>query len=135
MKDKIGSFFTSISSLNLKRKLLLSFALMSVFPLLICVFLVSNYKLLPLPWFSIRVNITLVIAVGVCVAILGFWLVKRVFDRITSVSAKAKLIAEGDIDIKVPIIGKKIAGKIVDKIVNDDGKFENFLNDYLKSAG
>ncbi|GAB4299638.1 MAG: hypothetical protein Kow0090_15100 [Myxococcota bacterium] len=52
--------------------------------------------------------------------------------QITGDSQSSRLISEGDIDIRIPIMGKKLAQKIIDKIVNDDGKFERFVNDYLK---
>ena len=103
MKSKINSFFTSISSLNLRRKLALSFVLMSLFPLLICLFLVSNYVLVPLPWFQVKVNIAVIIFIGLFIAIMGFWMVKKVFDQITSVTNKAKLIAAGDINHKLEV--------------------------------
>lgn len=103
MKNKVHYFLTSVTSLSLKRKLALSFVLMSVFPLLIFLFLISNYALLPLPWFSVKVNISLLILISVFIAIMGLWLVKDVFDRISSISTEAKLIAAGDIAHKLEI--------------------------------
>ena len=104
MKKKIVSFFASVSSLSLKRKLKLSFTLMAIFPLLIYLFLISHYKLSPsaLP-FGLEIHIAAAILISVFIAIMGFWLVKSVFDRISSVSTEAKLIAAGDIQHKLEI--------------------------------
>lgn len=93
----------SSGSMSLRRKLKIAFALMSVFPLLICIVLVSNYKFSPQTAFSIQLNIGVAVAVSVFIAVLGFWVLKGIFDRIVSVSTEAKLIAAGDINRKIEI--------------------------------
>ena len=104
MKKKIVSFFASVSSLSLRRKLLLSITLMAIFPLLVYLFLISHYTLLPSSSpFGLEIHIAAAIVISVFIAIMGFWLVKGVFDRISSVSTEAKLIAAGDIEHKLEI--------------------------------
>ena len=67
---------------------------MSVLPLLVCIYLVSNYIL---PTIGFKHDIVVSIAVSIFIAIIGFLVIKGVFDRIVSVSSVAKLIAVGDI--------------------------------------
>ncbi len=67
---------------------------MSILPLLVCIYLVSNYIL---PHVGLKLDIAASIAISILIAIIGFFLIKEVFDRILSVSIDAKLIAAGDI--------------------------------------
>lgn len=83
----------SLSSHGLKYKLKISFYLMSILPLLVCAYLVSNYIL---PRFGMSIDIGLSLLISVVIAIFGFFVVKEVFDRIVSVTSEAKLIAAGD---------------------------------------
>jgi diguanylate cyclase (GGDEF)-like protein len=90
----------TITSYNLKRKLNIAFALMSVLPLLITGYLVSNYIF---PRMGLNPQVTVTIFVSVVIAIGGFFLVKEIFDRIVSVCGEAKLIADGDLDRRLEI--------------------------------
>jgi diguanylate cyclase (GGDEF)-like protein len=90
----------SLVSLSLKDKLRVSFCLMSIVPLLVCIYLVSNYIF---PRLGIQIDITSIIFISVFIAIIGFFLIKEVFDRIVSISIEAKLIAAGDISRKLEI--------------------------------
>ncbi len=90
----------SLTSRGLKCKLNIAFYLMSVLPLLVCIYLVSNYIL---PQMGLRLDITVSILISVFIALAGFYVIKEVFDRIASVSAEAKLIVAGDISRKVEI--------------------------------
>lgn len=82
---------------NLKYKLRISVCLMSVLPLLVSMYLVSNY-ILPKMGFQIDVTIALSICISIFISVIGFFVIKEVFDRIVSVSSEAKLIAAGNID-------------------------------------
>jgi len=84
---------SSLSSGGLKYKLKISFALMSILPLLVCVYLISHYML---PQVGLRIDIITFIVISVIIACIGFYVVKEVFDRILSVTNSAKLIASGD---------------------------------------
>ncbi len=84
----------SLASRGLRYKLKISFYLMSILPLLVCIYLVSNYIL---PHVGLKLDIAASIAISILIAIIGFFLIKEVFDRILSVSIDAKLIAAGDI--------------------------------------
>src|SRR3989338_4881637 len=90
----------SLTSRGLKYKLNIAFYLMSVLPLLVCIYLVSNYVL---PRIGLQLDITLSILISIFIACAGFYLIKEVFDRIVSVSTEAKLIVGGDISRKLEI--------------------------------
>lgn len=83
----------AISSKGLKYKLKISFALMSILPLLVCVYLISHYLL---PKVGLKLDIITFIAISVIIALIGFVVVKEVFDRIMNITNGAKLIAAGD---------------------------------------
>lgn len=88
----------SLSGQGLSYKLKIAFSLMSILPLLVSMYLVSNYIL---PRVGIKPDITVSMLVSIFVAIIGFFLIKDIFDRILSVSTEAKLIAAGDISRKI----------------------------------
>jgi diguanylate cyclase (GGDEF)-like protein len=90
----------SLTSRGLKYKLNIAFYLMSVLPLLVCIYLVSHYIL---PQMGFKLDITVSILISIFIALAGFYVIKEVFDRIASVSAEAKLIVAGDISRKVNI--------------------------------
>lgn len=89
-----------LSSFGLKHTLRIAFYLMSILPLLVCIYLVSNYIL---PQAGLKLDIALIILISIFIALIGFYVVKEVFDRILSVSSEAKLIASGDFGRKVEV--------------------------------
>ncbi len=107
MVKKIDRF--SLDSRGLKYKLRIAFYLMSVLPLLVCIYLVSNYVL---PRVGLKVDITISIAISIIIAAAGFFVLKEVFDRIVSVSTAAKLIAAGDINRKLEVVQKDEVGDL-----------------------
>lgn len=91
--DKKADHF-SLNSRTIKQKLVIAFQLMSILPLLVCIYLVSNYIF---PKFGIKVDVIAFIIISAFVAIIGLLVIKEVFDRLTSVTTEAKYIAAGDI--------------------------------------
>ncbi|MFA4842918.1 MAG: diguanylate cyclase [Candidatus Omnitrophota bacterium] len=90
----------SSAKASLKYKLKISFYLMSILPLLICIYLVSNYIF---PRVGVKADVAISVAISVFIAGIGFFVIKQVFDRILSVSTEAKLIAAGDITRKISV--------------------------------
>ncbi|MDD4953778.1 MAG: diguanylate cyclase [Candidatus Omnitrophica bacterium] len=88
----------SLDSYCLHRKLIISFSLMSVLPLLVSTYLVSTYIL---PKIGLNIEIAMSLSISVFIAIIGFFLIKGIFDRIASVTVEAKLIAAGDLSRKL----------------------------------
>ncbi len=87
----------SLSSRNIKQKLLIAFQLMSILPLLVCVYLVSSYIL---PKFGYKIDVVASVAVSVFVSLVGLLVIKEVFDRMTSVTLSARSVAAGNMDCK-----------------------------------
>jgi diguanylate cyclase (GGDEF)-like protein len=88
----------SLTSRGLKYKLRIALYLMSIIPLLVCLYLVSNY-ILPnyiLPKGGLPVDIIIALGISALIAFFGGLLIKEVFDRVLSVTSAAKMIAGGD---------------------------------------
>jgi len=84
-----------LSSGNLKYRLRIAFCLMSILPLLVTFYIVSN-NVLPLVGFKLDAALALSLIISIFIAVIGFFLVKEVFDRVLMISSEAKLIAQGD---------------------------------------
>jgi diguanylate cyclase (GGDEF)-like protein len=65
---------------------------MSILPILILIYIVSEYIL---PRFGLRSHITSLITVGILISVGGFFIVKQIIDRIVKISYNVKHIAEG----------------------------------------
>jgi len=103
----------SLASQGLKYKLKISFSLMSVLPLLVCIYLVSNYII---PRIGFKIDIIVSIAVSVFIAVIGLFVIKEVFDRVISVTTEAKLIAAGDIARRVETTREDEVGDLGDSL-------------------
>lgn len=103
----------SLSSRNLKHKLNVAFSLMSILPLLVCIYLVANYIL---PQIGIKLHIALSVIISVIIAVFGFLVLKEIFDRIVDVSRDAKLIASGNINHRIDIHQRDELGDLGDAL-------------------
>lgn len=90
----------SLGSRGIKYKLKIAFYLMSILPLLACIYLISNYIPTPLVF---KLDIVICLLLIIFIAIIGFFVVKEVFDHLLSLSSDAKLIAGGDINRRLDI--------------------------------
>ncbi|MFA5356596.1 MAG: diguanylate cyclase [Candidatus Omnitrophota bacterium] len=99
----------SLISRGLRSKLNTAFYLMSVVPILVCVYIASNYIF---PQIGIKLDITLFILISAFIALLGFFVIKDVFDRILLISGNAKKIAAGDFNGKVSDDSKDEVGDL-----------------------
>ena len=86
--------YLSSNSRTLKQKLKVSFQLMFIIPFLACVFIFSVYIF---PKFGIKLDIVVYLIISAFLAIIGYLVIKEIFDRLASVTAEAKFIAAGDI--------------------------------------
>jgi len=113
----------SVFSQRLNYRLKIAFYLMSVLPLLVCIYLVSQYII---PNFGInRAEIIVFLAVSVFMVISGFFIMKQIFKRIINISAEAKRIASGD-------LFREVEEKYEDEI-GDLGKVLNQLTNRIRS--
>lgn len=121
----------SLASQGLKYKLKISFYLMSILPLLVCIYLVSNYIL---PRVGIKLDIVASILISIFIAIIGLYVIKEVFDRILSVTSEAKLIASGDISRKLEITREDEVGDLSEALNQLTQRIRNNM-DELKNYG
>lgn len=119
----------AISSKGLKYKLKISFALMSILPLLVCVYMVSHYML---PKVGLRIDIITFIAISVFIAFIGFIVVKEVFDRILTITDGVKLIAAGDYNHNLEVLEGDEVGELGDAFNKLTQRIRNNM-DELKS--
>jgi len=88
----------SLVSRGLRYKLKISFYLMSILPILLCIYLVSNY-ILPQEGYKLDMTISTLIAIvliTIFISLIGLFIIKEIFDRIVSITSGTKLIASGD---------------------------------------
>lgn len=71
---------------------------MSILPLMVSIYLASNYII---PRSAASPEIVIFMIISVLIALAGFFLLKEVFDRIISLTGKAKSIASGDITQRI----------------------------------
>ena len=98
---------------GIKYKLRIAFSLMSILPLLVVGYLVSNYIL---PRVRLTVDVVGSLVISVFIAIVGFFLIKQVFDRVQSVSTEAKLIIAGDIARTIKVSSQDEVGYLGDAL-------------------
>jgi len=90
----------SLVSRSLGRKLKIAFYLTAILPGLVSVYLASNYIL---PKMGFELHIVVSVTISIFIAVMGFYIIKDIFDRILSVSTEAKLILAGDLNRKIEI--------------------------------
>ncbi|MEA3328953.1 MAG: diguanylate cyclase [Candidatus Omnitrophota bacterium] len=82
----------SLVPVGLRRKLLVSFSLMSIIPLLISIYLTTTYA------FPIKeniLNVSIIIIVGMFIALTGFYLTRSIVDSVIELSSAARKVADG----------------------------------------
>jgi diguanylate cyclase (GGDEF)-like protein len=109
-------------SQGIEYKLRVAFSLMSILPLLVMGYLVSNYIL---PRVGLSVDVTASLIISVFIALIGFLLIKQIFDRVQSVSSEARLIAAGDIARRIEVTSQDEVGYLGDAL--------NHLTDRIRS--
>ncbi|MFC1621010.1 diguanylate cyclase [Candidatus Omnitrophota bacterium] len=85
---------------GLKYKTMIAFSLMSLIPLLICVWLVTTYIFPNISLFlglSLG-NISLILVISVIISLLGLYMAKQMIDPVIKMAGYAKDIAEGNVD-------------------------------------
>ncbi|MFH1281757.1 MAG: diguanylate cyclase [Candidatus Omnitrophota bacterium] len=98
MDNKPNKF--SLNSRTVKQKLLVAFQLMSILPFLVCVYLLSTYVFQKS---KARLDITIYLAVSAFLAIVGFLVIKEVFDRLIIIANEAKIIVAGDMNRRLKV--------------------------------
>ncbi len=125
--------FKSLSLIpkGLKYKLMIAFSLMSIIPLLICVWVASNFVF---PYVKTIWDISAVIFVGVMVALLGLTLAKEIVDPVVRIAAEAKTIAERNLGHRIEVIGEDEIGQLGTSLNLLTQKIKENMNE-LKNYG
>lgn len=117
--------------LGIKRKLRIAVALMAILPFLVSLYLVSNYVL---PRVGIKLDIAVSIIVSVFIGVIGFFVIKEVFDRVMSVASEAKLIAAGDLNRRLEMTHTDEVSDLSEALNQLTERIRNNMNE-LKSYG
>lgn len=116
---------------GLRYKLMISFSLMSIIPLLVCVYIVSTYVF---PALDNITDISIVVVLSVTVAILGLGLAKKLVDPVIEMAIEARVIASGEFDRRVAINRDDEIGQLGESINTMTQRIKSNL-DELKSYG
>ena len=103
----------SLLSRSLKYRLKIAFYLIFLLPFLISVYLLSNYVF---PRAGLPGELLWSLAISMLIAIIGFLLIKEVFDRVLTIALEARLIAAGDISRKVDVQRSDEVGDLGDAL-------------------
>lgn len=117
---QIKNMFTSISlvPLGIRHKLMISFALMSIIPLLICGYIVSSYIF---PTAGDIKDVSIILLISISMAFLGLYIAKEIVDAVVQLSKDAGALAKGDFN------------KILTKPTDDEiGEICNSLKDLVE---
>ena len=108
----------TLSGKGLMYKFLVAFALMSIIPLLVCVYIVSNYVFPDLKNIS---DVSIVTLGAILVAFLGGLLARQLIKPVIDMAIEARLIASGEYHKNITVEGEDEVGHIAGSI-NDDQK-------------
>ncbi len=121
----------SIVNESLRRKLMIAFSLMTVIPLLACVYLISPHLV---PEYQNLINLGLVILTSIVISILGLVIASSVINSVIDVSVEARKISEGDFDRRIDLLGDDEVGSLGQSINAMTKKIKTSL-DELKGFG
>lgn len=110
------NFFKQMSLVpkGLKYKTMIAFSLMSLIPLLICVWLATNYIFPNIDlFFGLSLsNISFILFISLVIAVLGLYLTKQMIDPVVKMACDAKVIAEGDVSRIIDVKGEDEIGDL-----------------------
>ena len=107
MKDLLKNL--SLISRGLRYKLAMIFSLMSIIPLLIYMYLAYNFIFFKVEDIG---SVSILILLGIIIAILGFILAKNTIAPIIKIALDAKMIANGDLERRVEPGGEDEIGDL-----------------------
>lgn len=126
-------FFKKLTVINkgLRYKLLIAFCLMSIIPLLACVYVMSTYLF---PQLDDLQTVSVVIVASLFIALLGLLFARSLIDPVIDMAIEAKIIASGDFNRKVQAPYEDEVGNLAQSINNMTQKIKSNM-DELKSYG
>lgn len=116
---------------GLRYKLMLAFALMSIIPLLACMYIISTYVF---PQMQTYATVSIVVLASIVIAILGLILAKALVDPVIDMAIEARVIASGEYDRKVAVASDDEIGNLGQSINSMTQRIKSNL-DELKNYG
>ncbi len=116
---------------GLRYKLMIAFSLMSIIPLLVCVYLVNIYIF---PHLDNLTEVSITVIFSIAIALLGLGLAKRLVDPVIEMAIEARVIANGEYDKRIAIVRDDEIGQIGESINVMTQRIRSNL-DELKSYG
>ena len=126
--------FLSLERKSLKYKIVIAFSLMSVIPLLILVFVVSNYIF---PNTENIAQVSLIVVFTLWVSWMGYLLIKQIITPILDLSLETRIIAEGKYGSKITVTKGDELGDIAETVNTMTGRIKSDiseLQDYSKKT-
>jgi len=104
----------SLMPASLKYKTMVAFSLMSLIPLLICVWLVTTYIFPNINlFFGVSLgNLSLILFIVIIISILGLYVTKQMIDPVVKIAGDAKSIAGGDLSRTIEVNGEDEIGDL-----------------------
>jgi len=121
----------ALANKGLRYKLLLAFSLMSIIPLLACMYVISTYLF---PQVDNLFGVSAIIIVSMVVAVLGLALAKGLVDPVIDMAIEAKIIASGQFDHSIAVSGDDEIGNLASSINSMTQRVRTNL-DELKGYG
>jgi len=122
---------SAIAKKGVRSKLMLAFGLMSIIPLLVCMYFVSSYIFIEHKDTS---DVNVIILLTLAITMLGFILARKIVDPFTSVIDQARMIAGGSYEKEIVVESDDEVGQLGDAI-NSMTKTIRTNLDELKSYG
>ena len=116
----------SLHRKSLKYKLVIAFALMSVIPLLIMAYFITNFIELDV---SDMFHVGLMVLFAILVAWTGYILIRQVINPIINLAIETKIIAEGQYDSRVFVNSGDELGDIASAVNSMTGKMRGYIGE------
>ena len=129
MQDLFGKL--GIVNRGLRYKLILAFSLMSIIPILACMYLISLYIF---PQIETLLDVSIVVIIVIVIAMLGLLLAKKIVDPVVEMAVEARIIASGEYDRKIAVASDDEVGHLGSAINLMTHKIKSNL-DELKNYG
>lgn len=121
----------SITNKGLRYKLMIAFSLMTVIPLLACVYGLSPYLF---PGFQTYADVSAIVFASIVISILGLIIAVSMIRSVVEIAADTRKIADGDYDRRVKFSGDDEIGMLGQSINEMTARIKSNLED-LKSYG
>ena len=126
--------FLSMERKSLKYKLVVAFSLMSIIPLLILVYFVTNYIF---PNTENITDVSLIVLFTLWISWLGYFLIKQIITPVLDLALETRIIAEGKYGSKISVTKGDELGDIAEAVNTMTGKIRSYiaeLQDYSKKT-